>query len=322
MYARNRRTGSPIVGTLETLQASARTLEAGFNRDKAGAIEFNHEGYTDVYWNSQQTLTRQGETVFVDEAGDEVVESEIELSDEEATPFAKPGEAALAGARPALDTPGRETSLTEQITLHEVVHPDGNGHGAYPSYQAASEDARPCDRIAKVHYVRSGAAAYTENEPNLSARAWAIRNAIERLAEHSGDGGAVHLLGQGDDNATGTAWLRAVTAGLAQLPQWMHSDAGNALNPETAGERWWAKLEETAAGQGVRYAVEVPQASWEQAMAPADEIAIYTLRKRLAEARRVHIVTVRNTTAPAHGSIHVELARQRLEMTMTPVRIG
>ena len=156
----------------------------------------------------------------------------------------------------------------------------------------------------------------------LSEAAWAVRNAIERLAAQT-DGGIEHLLAHAPDAATGERWARAVTAGLAQLPQWERNDEdAAALDPGLSGERWWAAAERRAGDAKIRIAVEVRLETWEKAMAPSDDAAIYVLRKRLAEARRVHVVAVRDTHAKRNEDTHVQLARERTEMTMAPTRVA
>lgn len=81
MRAVNRKTRSPIVGTAERIYGTARLVVDSFARDEAGELSFDHNGQTDVDWNSQETLDREGWIVFVDDDGEEVPENEIELID-------------------------------------------------------------------------------------------------------------------------------------------------------------------------------------------------------------------------------------------------
>ena len=60
MIARNRRTGSRILGTAEELHARANTDPGLFKRNSDGDLEYEHEGYTEVFWNGQKTATRAG----------------------------------------------------------------------------------------------------------------------------------------------------------------------------------------------------------------------------------------------------------------------
>ena len=78
MYARNK-TGSPIVGTLERIEGCAKTVGDSFKRPEDGPLEFEHEGWTDVHWDTARTQSNEHGTVFVDETGDAISEQEIEL---------------------------------------------------------------------------------------------------------------------------------------------------------------------------------------------------------------------------------------------------
>ena len=83
MHARNRKTGSPIKGTSEQLPACSNVSPGRFSRTESGEIDFEHDGYTEVYWNGAHTLTDQrSHVLFLDEAGEEVSGDEIELYDE------------------------------------------------------------------------------------------------------------------------------------------------------------------------------------------------------------------------------------------------
>ena len=115
-------------------------------------------------------------------------------------------------------------------------------------------------------------------------------------------------------------WLRAVTAGVAQQPDWERREAAAAIDPGITGDRWWAKAERDAAEAKIRIVVAVEQETWETAMAPEDDNAIYALRKRLAEAKRVLLVAVRTAQKQRHEDVHIQIARERLEMTMEPAR--
>ena len=77
----NRATGSRIRGTLETLSGVA--LAERWGRTKDGLLSFEWAGETDVWWDEQKTVRIDGERVFVDEDGEEVLEHEVELRQEE-----------------------------------------------------------------------------------------------------------------------------------------------------------------------------------------------------------------------------------------------
>lgn len=81
MKAINKHTKAEIRGTLEQIYGCAEVLS--FDRDKHGALIWEHGGATEMYWDTSETVTRDREALFVDENGDEVIESDIELVTEE-----------------------------------------------------------------------------------------------------------------------------------------------------------------------------------------------------------------------------------------------
>jgi len=62
-------TGIPILGTLEKMTGCALVSHATRNPD--GSLEFEYEGETKIYWDDQQTVTRNGQTIWLDEDGGE-----------------------------------------------------------------------------------------------------------------------------------------------------------------------------------------------------------------------------------------------------------
>ncbi|MDR6954148.1 hypothetical protein J2X65_003516 [Ancylobacter sp. 3268] len=58
-------TGSLIIGTLENIPGIARLIDISDD----GRIEYL--GGTDILWDGQATVQRDGKSVFVDEGGDE-----------------------------------------------------------------------------------------------------------------------------------------------------------------------------------------------------------------------------------------------------------
>ena len=158
MHARNRRTGSPIVGTLERLTGRADSVKDKFQATADGPTH-EYDGYTKVFWDDQRTVTRQGETAYLDEDGTEVVGDEVELVQDLQAPLTPVPERPPAAD---LEEEGRETNFTDRATLYEVVRPDGSGHGLYTTVEAAHEQARPCDRIAEAVYTRTDQIGYAE----------------------------------------------------------------------------------------------------------------------------------------------------------------
>jgi hypothetical protein len=71
--------GAAIIGTLETVRGVAG-IEAGSVRRAAdGGIAFDYAGETDIWWDEQKTVLRDGERVFVDENYNAHRESELRL---------------------------------------------------------------------------------------------------------------------------------------------------------------------------------------------------------------------------------------------------
>ena len=161
MIARNRRTGSPIAGTFEALQGRADTAHKSFQRDADGNIQFEHEGTTKVFWDAQETARQQDEIVFLDEDGEGVVESEVELVNDLKAPLT-PLVTTSADDWPDLRETGRQTRFYESVTLYEVVHADGSGHGLHATQDEAAKAARPSDRIAATVYKRTDEVTYDE----------------------------------------------------------------------------------------------------------------------------------------------------------------
>ena len=80
MHARNRETGAAIVATLERVYGRARVAAEGFDRDASGGIVHENDGSgTEVDWDSSATVERNDQRIYIDAAGDEVVESDVEL---------------------------------------------------------------------------------------------------------------------------------------------------------------------------------------------------------------------------------------------------
>lgn len=69
--------GDEIVGTLEALTGMAVTLSF----DKDGTPEY--EGYTEVFWDNQKTVRRNGSMVYLDESGNEWTLDQLAFADDE-----------------------------------------------------------------------------------------------------------------------------------------------------------------------------------------------------------------------------------------------
>ena len=79
MKARNKRTGSPVLGTLEELKGRANHEHDKYRRTPDGGLEYECDGLATVFWDDQRTVTRDDKPVFVDDNGAELTADEIEL---------------------------------------------------------------------------------------------------------------------------------------------------------------------------------------------------------------------------------------------------
>lgn len=71
-----------ITGTLERLYGQAWI--AGATRLSNGSLDLDYEGSTDVWWDDQETVEGNSrERIFIDENGEQVHESGVELIDED-----------------------------------------------------------------------------------------------------------------------------------------------------------------------------------------------------------------------------------------------
>lgn len=74
--------GYRIVGTSERILGTAyATVSRGID----GKPVIDYEGETKVHWDTQELVTQDGEIVFVDEAGNDVLESEVVWREAEQT---------------------------------------------------------------------------------------------------------------------------------------------------------------------------------------------------------------------------------------------
>ncbi len=71
--------GSQIIGTLENLTGRAEIVADTFTKAEDGTLEFEWEGGTEVFWDDQRTIERDGEDIYLAEDGTEWKASEIEL---------------------------------------------------------------------------------------------------------------------------------------------------------------------------------------------------------------------------------------------------
>lgn len=143
MHARNRRTGAPITGTLQRLYARAKLLEDGFGRAEDGRITHEHEGGTDFFYDTSETVRTDGERTYVDDDGEQVAESDVELY-EPGTAATKPPE------RP------RAASAAGTASANALNDPDAAARGVAERFIASM--------VAEVDDYHEALAAARESE--------------------------------------------------------------------------------------------------------------------------------------------------------------
>ena len=74
--------GKLIIGTLERLSGRANIVEGSFTRNENGTLTFEYEGYTEVFWEEQKTVRRNGRPIFLDEEGFQWEETQLLFSEE------------------------------------------------------------------------------------------------------------------------------------------------------------------------------------------------------------------------------------------------
>lgn len=75
--------GTEIIGTLEKVYGWAGIINDSLKREEDGTFDFDYDGETRIYWEGQRTVEREGERVFVDDLGDEFLESQLKLVEDE-----------------------------------------------------------------------------------------------------------------------------------------------------------------------------------------------------------------------------------------------
>ena len=100
--------GSKIVGTLERVPAVANIAADSLKRNAEGEVVYVYEGGTDLTWDEQETVTREGQTVFVDEDGTEWLEGELIETPEESWSCPNCGNTDQDGSDACVDCGQRE----------------------------------------------------------------------------------------------------------------------------------------------------------------------------------------------------------------------
>lgn len=83
MRAFSKTTGEEIVGTLDMIPARSGIAEDSFKPGSKGAAQFRWARGSEVFWDGQATVVREGQRVFLTESGEEVLEGDIELREDD-----------------------------------------------------------------------------------------------------------------------------------------------------------------------------------------------------------------------------------------------
>ena len=147
MQARNRRTGATITGTLERLYARCRLLEDGFGRAEDGSVTHEHEGGTEFFYDTSETVLTDGERTYLDENGEHVVESDIVLHEPDTTASKPPepphaGTGADNGAKGSNDPEAAARGIAERYIALMVAEVD-DYHKKMSVIEATTEDEDP-----------------------------------------------------------------------------------------------------------------------------------------------------------------------------------
>ena len=80
MFAIDRKSGKKIIGTLEALSGRAELMPYSFERTGDGTtFKSEHSGHTDIFYDDQVTVVRDGHAIYLTEDGTEVRGCNVEL---------------------------------------------------------------------------------------------------------------------------------------------------------------------------------------------------------------------------------------------------
>ena len=156
MHARNRRTGSPIVGTLERLDARCGLVADGFGRGEDGRITHEHEGGTEFFYDTSEQVRVGDERMYLDEDGEQVVESDIELHDPDGAPEpAPPPRPRRAGNDPEAAARGIAERLIAQMVSEVDDYHEALAAAREAGREDGEEEAERAINEAHETFVRS-----------------------------------------------------------------------------------------------------------------------------------------------------------------------
>ena len=80
MFAIDRKSGKKIIGTLEALSGRAELMPYSFERTGDGTtFKSEHSGHTDIFYDDQVTVERDGQVIYLTEDRTEVRRRDVKL---------------------------------------------------------------------------------------------------------------------------------------------------------------------------------------------------------------------------------------------------
>lgn len=75
--------GLEILGTYEMCPCRAEITQGSFKREADGSIEFDYYGETEMFYDAQKIVKKDGECLYLDSDGNEWKESELVLREDD-----------------------------------------------------------------------------------------------------------------------------------------------------------------------------------------------------------------------------------------------
>ncbi len=117
--------GTPIRGTLENTPGMARIAEDSFAQGEDG-LTFDNSGGTEHFYNDQETVIKDGQTIYVDEDGDEWPENKVVLH--EVSNISSEEIRYLRQRKGPVTVLGNDLMVTDRI-LYEIANIDWDTSG-------------------------------------------------------------------------------------------------------------------------------------------------------------------------------------------------
>ena len=149
----------------------------------------------------------------------------------------------------------------------------------------------------------------------MSIEKWSVTRAVEILRQPRGQGGpAAHILGHHEnDRVMCNEWMRHLKNRMeAHQPYRIvpvdENEGTMLLADGDDGDIAWEEAERTCSEEDTRIVVMIEAGDWESIIGNDDEQMVSRLRKRLSEAKRIHIVACRagNEARQRHAETRLE----------------